>query len=261
MAKYITFGLISIFFMQCPAKNEERSYKAEVFTSSEGHELPIRILYPDNYSNSKSYPMLIFLHGVGERGNNNQNQLVHIAPRFMTDDFQKKHEAIIVFPQCAEGDSWAPYGEGETGSWLIQSDKPATISTQALLEWINIFTAETSVDPTQMYLAGLSMGGFGTMDILYRRPNMFAAAVAICGGGNSRFQSKFKHVPLWIFHGAKDLVIPVALSRKIVESCKALEMDYRYTEYPEGGHDVWNQAWSEPELVDWIFSHKLEKQE
>ena len=261
MTKYLAFGLISVFFMQCPAKNDNRSFKSEVFTSSEGHELPLRILYPDNYSKSKSYPMLIFLHGSGERGSNNQDQLVHIAPSFLTDEFQAKHEAIIVFPQCAENDSWARMEEKEEGSWLVQSDKPATSSTEALFEWINVFKMETSIDPTRTYLAGLSMGGFGTMDILYRRPNMFAAAVPICGGGNYRFTSTIRQVPIWIFHGAKDPLVPVSLSRSIAESCKALNMNYRYTEYPEGGHDVWNKAWEEPGLVDWIFSQQLQTSE
>ena len=253
--KYILFSMITFLMIQCPSETTERSFEKHVFTSEAGHELPFRVLYPDNYSKNKNYPLVLFLHGSGERGSDNEAQLVHIASSFMTDEYQSKYPSIIIFPQCAKDDRWAPV-EIINGQWTIGDSMNPKPSLQAVIEMLDQFIIDNPVDRSRMYLGGLSMGGFGTLDLLNRRPNMFAAAIPICGGGNKRYTYKYEHVPIWMFHGAKDPVVPVSLSREMSDEFRIRDMDYKYTEYPEGGHDIWNKAWSEPGLLPWIFSKK-----
>ena len=247
------FSLLSLFLLQCPSKTSEGIYEKHVYESSDGHELPYRILYPEKYSKSKSYPVLLFLHGAGERGNDNESQLAHISGKFQTDQFRHDYPAIVIFPQCAEDDSWA-YVERDNGKWLVKDTDEVTPSMYAVIELMDQLMKELPIDRSRIYLTGLSMGGFGTFALLAQRPDWFAAAVPICGGGNKRYSYKYKDIPVWIFHGAKDPVVPVELSRELAEDFKGRKMNVRYTEYPEGGHDVWNRAWDEPALLPWLFS-------
>ena len=251
--KFIFFSLISFLMIQCPSKNIERSFEKHIFYSDDGQELPYRVLFPDNYSKNKNYPLVLFLHGSGERGRDNEAQLQHIASSFMTDEYQAKYPSIIIFPQCPLEDYWAPV-DVVNGKWTISEKPNPQPAMRALIELVDQFIIDFPVDRSRMYLAGLSMGGFGTLDLLSRRPNMFAAAIPICGGGNKRFTYKYEQTPIWMFHGAKDPVVPVSLSQEMVDEFRIRNMDYKYTEYPEGGHDVWNKAWSEPELLPWLFS-------
>lgn len=252
--KYIMISLCSIFLLQCPSSNKGRSYEKFVFESSDGHELPYRVLFPDNYSKNKEYPVILFLHGAGERGNDNEKQLVHIADKFLTDEFQENYPSIVLFPQCAEDDYWA-FVNRENNQWLVEDTEKSTPSMEALMEMFLEFQQNNAVDKSRLYLAGLSMGGFGTYDLLVRRPDWFAAAIPICGGGNKRYTYKYKDVPLWMFHGAKDPVVPVSLSQELADDFRGRGMNFIYTEYPEGGHDVWTQAWEEPKLLPWLFGH------
>jgi predicted peptidase len=253
--KYLLTTLAMIFMAQCPSPNKERTFEKKTFNSISGQELPYRILFPDNYNHRESYPLIVFLHGSGERGNDNEAQLTHIAPSFLTDNFQEKYPSIILFPQCASEDTWAEVDVQEN-VWQVKDSEKATPSMESLIELIDQIIQEHGVAKTQIYIAGLSMGGFGTYDILSRRPDLFAAGISICGGGNKRYVYKYDDVSMWVFHGAKDPVVPVFLSQEMAESFGARQMDYKYTEYPEGAHDVWNQAWAEPDLLPWLFSKK-----
>lgn len=254
--KYLLISLLSTFLIACPAKKNERVYKSFTYEASSGLKLPYRVLFPDNYDKSNHYPLLLFLHGAGERGNDNEKQLVHIASKFTSDEYQEKHPSIIIFPQCPENDYWAHVNRDD-GKWLVEDTDKATPSMEAVMEMLNDFKRTEAVDKSRMYVTGLSMGGFGTYDLLSRRPNWFAAAIPICGGGNKRYSYKYSHVPIWLFHGAKDPVVPVTLSRELADDFRGRSMRVRYTEYPEGGHDVWTQAWNEEKLLPWLFSHSI----
>jgi len=244
----------------CGNTKKTSQYEAMNFTAADGHDLPYRILLPENYSKVKDYPLLVFLHGSGERGNDNTKQLAHISSNFLTEDFRKNYPAIIVFPQCAESDTWSPVDEVD-GKWFVGQAQNATPSMQALTELLDELIVKYPIQRNRMYVAGLSMGGFGTMELLNRMPETFAAAVSICGGGNRRMVHKYIEVPIWLFHGAKDPVVPVDLSRELATEFNGRNMEYNYTEYPDGGHDVWNKAWDEPKLIPWIFSKKRKTKE
>lgn len=252
--KYFSISIITLFLIMCGGtKTEERSFSKEVFTSKTNFELPYRLLKPDKIKTGETYPLVIFLHGSGERGNDNEKQLVHIAPSFLTDEYMQNHPTYVIFPQCPEEQSWGTV-EVVNDQWFVGESTEPSPSGQAVLDLIDEFINNNPVNRRKIYIAGLSMGGFGTLDLIRHRPEFFAAAVAVCGGGNKRYVNEYKDLPIWLFHGAKDQVVPVNLSQEMATEYKIRNMDYRYTEYPEGTHNVWNQAWAEPELLPWLFS-------
>ena len=128
-----------------------------------------------------------------------------------------------------------------------------------VMEILDSLDKELPIDPDRRYVTGLSMGGFGSFDLCVRRPNGFAAAVPICGGARTENAAKIAHVPLWIFHGGADPVVPVELSRNIVEALEKAGASPKYTEYPGVGHDSWTKAYQEPELVDWLLGQRRKK--
>jgi predicted peptidase len=224
--------------------------------------LPYRILYPLNYDAKKQYPLVLFLHGAGERGNNNEAQLVHGSKLFLDSANRSRYPAIVIFPQCPYTDFWA----------RIRLVKPAKDSIPHQLEYLtdapgrsmkmvnlllDSMSAEKVVDNKRIYVGGLSMGGMGTFEILWRRPGFFAAAFPICGGGNVDKASVYAdNFPAWIFHGAKDNVVDVNDSRKMYAALKAAGANVKYTEYPEARHDSWTNVFAEPGLLSWLFSQK-----
>ena len=138
---------------------------------------------------------------------------------------------------------------------------PETIqenSTLNLLEGLlNNLEENLPVDHKRIYLGGLSMGGMGTFEMLHRNPNRFAAALAICGGANPKIAGKINHIPLWIFHGEKDDVVPPLYSQQMHDALVKLKGKSRLTLYPKADHDSWTKAFKEPELLPWLFSHSL----
>jgi predicted peptidase len=121
------------------------------------------------------------------------------------------------------------------------------------MELLDALEKEFSIDADRRYVTGLSMGGYGTFDLLVRRPRDFAAAIPICGGADNSRAKDIAHVPMWIFHGSEDGAVPVARSRLIVEALKGAGGKPRYTEYQGAGHLIWSRAYAEPELVEWLF--------
>ena len=114
-----------------------------------------------------------------------------------------------------------------------------------------------TVDPKRVYISGLSMGGFGTFEIAYRNPELFAAAAPICGGGDvNAYDKRVKNIPFWIFHGDADAAVDVKYSREMADKLKKIGARVKYTEYPGVGHNSWDNAFAEPEFLKWIFSQK-----
>jgi len=223
------------------------------FQAASGLELPYQIFFPKESEKTKM-PVFIWLHGIGERGNDNLIQLKHVVPYLVSDTIQKKFPCIVAAPQCPENDFWAPLNHKE---WGTGKQEKATKSMLAVMEWIAELIKDPRVDPSRVYVGGLSMGGFGTLDLISRRPEWFAAAVPVCGGIDVDRAPTFKNVPVWIFHGAKDPVVPVKLSRDLVKALEKAGAKPNYTEYPEGGHDVWNPAIREKGLMEWLFAQHL----
>jgi len=231
---------------------EKRTYR-----NAEGETLPYRLSVPRNYDPAKKYPLVLFLHGAGERGNDNEAQLKHAGVlRLVSDEVAAKHPCFLVAPQCPTGDTWGGLPRGRKSDFKA-SDQPgkAMRLTMALLDALD---KEYSIDPARRYVTGLSMGGFGSFDLCARRPKDIAAAMPICGGGDTSKAKDMREIAFWVFHGGADPVVSPALSQKMVEALKEAGAKVKYTEYPGVGHDSWTPAYKEPELVEWLFGQHRE---
>jgi predicted peptidase len=208
-----------------------------------------RLLKPAHLKDTERYPLVIFLHGSGERGNDNEIQLKYIAPLFLSAANRENYPCFLIVPQCPADENWI-YPD-----WYREPKAPMS----TLISLIDSLLSLPFVDKSRVYITGLSMGGFGTWYLLTKRPELFAAAVPICGGGDSHQVEKFSHIPIWNFHGAKDDAVPVENSRAMIQALKNSGGSPRYTEYKKVGHDSWINAYSEPELLEWLFSKTVLK--
>ena len=185
----------------------------------------------------KKWPMMMFLHGAGERGDNLNLVKIH-GPAEMVEK-GKEFPFILVSPQCP------------AGKWWTESEQ--LLFLKALLDEIE---AECNVDKSRVYLTGLSMGGFGTWALAIEQPERFAAIAPICGGGMKFLAYRLKNVPTWVFHGEDDDVVPLSYSQGMVDSLKLAGGDVRFTVYPKTGHDSWRKAYADEELYEWFLSHR-----
>ena len=193
------------------------------------------LLYlPKQYSmdQSKKWPMILFLHGSGESGDDLEKVKVHGPPKLVEQG--KEIPFIIVSPQSPGG------------GWNIE----------ALDALLNEVTSKYAVDQDRLIVTGLSMGGFGTWSLALEFPNRFAAIAPICGGGIPARARRLRNTPAWVFHGAKDPVVPLKASQDMVDALKAAGGDVKFTVYPEAGHDAWTEAYNSPELWEWFLQQK-----
>ena len=220
--------------------------------------LPYRILLPQNFDESKKYPVLFFLHGSGERGNDNQSQLVHGSKLFLKQESRKQFQAIIIFPQCPANSYWPNVkieSQNNTREFNFQKGGKSTLAMELLVKLVKDIKAKPYADRSRFYVGGLSMGGMGTLEVLRRQRNTFAAAFSICGGDDIGNVKKYRKIPLWFFHGGKDDVVPLVNSERIVAALKTMGAEVKFTLYPEANHNSWDQAFAEPEFLPWLFSH------
>lgn len=222
-----------------------------------------RILFPENFDPSKQYPVVFFLHGRGESGKDNEKQLTNGAKLFLKKEVRETYPAIVIFPQCPADSYWANVNieadsAGKRHFDFIKGGTP-TKAMSGLLGMIDNILDKPYTDKKQVYAGGLSMGGMGVYELLRRKPKTFAAAFAICGGDNLANINKYKHVPLWIFHGGKDDVVDPAFSTAIANQLKIVGKEVRFTLFPDANHNSWDAAFAEPELLKWLFSHQLNK--
>ena len=219
-----------------------------------------RILFPENFNPDKKYPIVFVLHGKGESGKDNEKQLAHGASLFLKKDIRRNFPAIVVFPQCAEDDYWANVEitttqNGKRNFSFKEGGKP-TKAMHALKGMVKNFLKKPFIDRHRVYLGGLSMGAMGTFELLRRQRRTFAAAFAICGGDNTNNIKKYQNIPLWLFHGGMDDIVDPAFSIAISERLKALGDEVKFTLYPKANHNSWDSAFSEPDLVPWLFGHR-----
>ena len=210
--------------------------------------MPYRLFIPRDYDPRRSYPLVVYLHGSGGLGSDNLKQISSAnayGPRFfMSQAVQSKHPALILAPQAPNGTAWSSSGPGSTLSF------PARL----MVEIVQALQREYSIDASRLYITGQSLGGFGTWDIITRRPDLFAAAAPLCGGGRPDAAKAIKHIPIWAFHGAADDNVPVERSREMVAALRNLGSTIRYNEYPGIGHPVWVRAYTNPALIEWMFA-------
>lgn len=238
-------------------------YQRREFLYEDGKVLPYRILYPENYDKTKKYPLILVLHGAGERGKDNVKQLVHGSKLFIADSNRKKFPAIVIFPQCPEESFWAAVKIDRSKQPLkIEFDytSPPNWPLIAANELVKKIIAEEGVNKKQVYITGLSMGGMGTFESVYRYPELYAAALPICGGGDTlHYDKRIAKTKFWVFHGAADAVVNVTLSQQMVQQLKELKVPVTYSEYPGVNHNSWDNAFAEPDYLRWMFSNKRKK--
>jgi predicted peptidase len=256
--------LLFICFLSCLqallAQDSSLYQRAEFVR--DGDTLRYRILYPENAEPGKIYPLIVFLHGSGERGSDNALQLFHGGDLFLKSDLRKQYPAVVIFPQCPLGQAWSvfPHGHRDTTDGFNQLLNLDTLSTPERLVkgLMDSLARHKRIDKKRIYLGGLSLGGFGTYDLVIHYPKYFAAAFPICGQANiPLYVKKAKSLPVWIFHGAKDNVVNPKPDRDLIRTLKdAGAKNARYTEYPEATHNSWDNAFAEPDLLPWLFSQK-----
>lgn len=196
------------------------------------------LLYlPKDYSeNNESFPLVLFLHGAGERGNDLEKVKVHGLPRLINEG--KEFPFIVVSPQCPEDMFW---------------------STDVLSALLDEIEANYRVDKNRIYVTGLSMGGNGTWSLALAEPNRFAAIAPVCGWSVPSVACTIKHLPIWVFHGAKDDVVPISASEIMVERLKSCDGNVKFTVYPEANHDSWTETYNNEELYKWFLEQSLDK--
>ena len=260
--KILLPGFFVALFISFYANAQDKSlFEKRVFISQSGDTMKYRILYPQNYDKNKEYPLVVFLHGAGERGDDNEKQLTHGADLFLDRENREKFPAIVVFPQCPEDQYWIDISiraklRGDGDPDFKESIKSPSEELAVVNELVDQTLESESVNKKQLYLIGLSMGGFGTFETLARWPEKYAAAVGICGGGNISLTKNYAdHAAIWITHGAKDDVVPVVLSQRLYHALKEQSADVRYTEFPEANHNAWDPTFAMPGLLPWLFSN------
>ncbi len=193
---------------------------------------PLPYLLYNPGTETSAVPLILFLHGSGERG----NDLVHVGDEGLPEILAKLPEAaFVVAPQCSENTRWTDH-------------------LRALETLLDTITAEYAVDPNRLYLTGLSLGGQGVWYLAARNPERFAALVPVCGRSNPKAAVNLKDLPVWVFHGAADDTVPVNESEKMVAALKEAGGNVKFTAYPGVGHNSWAKAYSEPELYSWLFA-------
>jgi predicted peptidase len=255
--------IISILTFMCIAmtgfSQEKEQFKKESFIQQRD-TLNYRILYPENFSEDKTYPLMLFLHGAGERGRDNEKQLVHGSTLFLDSLNRKKFPAVVVFPQCPESDYWSNVNvdrSADGNNFKFENGGEPTKPLSQVIKLLDSLINRSFIDKNRVYVGGLSMGGMGTFEILYRRPDMFAAAIAICGGADPETVSAYaKTTPVWIFHGAMDDVVNPKYSLKMAEALLKAGAHPKMYLYDTENHNSWDRAFAEADFLPWLFDKK-----
>jgi predicted peptidase len=237
------------------AAADEKAAVLEIRVFKSGDEsLPYRLLKPASYDAAKKYPLVLFLHGAGERGTDNQKQLVHGIADFTTAEAMRDRPCFLVVPQCPSDKRWVEVDWSSASHKMPEKASDPLRLTMALLDSLE---KEFSIDARRVYVTGLSMGGFGAWDAIQRYPKRFAAAIPICGGGDVEAADKLVGVNIWAFHGALDNAVKVSRSRDMIAAIKKAGGSPKYTEYPAAGHDSWTATYRDPKVHAWLFSQEL----
>lgn len=225
----------------------------KTFSGTGGKKLNYRWAEPERTEPGRKYPLVVLFHGAGERGADNVRQLVWGAGDLLGYMREKNIPGYFIAGQVPTGQLWV------NTPWALAAHRmPAEPGeTMALvLELVEKCAAELPVDRDRIYVTGVSMGGYGTWDAVQRRPDLFAAAMPVCGGGDTHLAWRIRDVPIWTWHGDRDGAVPVTRSREMTSALWAVDGNIRYTEVPGCGHDVWRPAYASREALDWFFSRR-----
>jgi predicted peptidase len=217
-------------------------------------EFRYRLLRPEVTEPGIRHPVVLFLHGAGERGDDNEAQLKFLPEWMSGAGNRRRHPCLLIAPQCRKDHAWAEI-DWKQKRPLPLAERP-TADLAAAVAALDAVLAAEPADPARVYLTGLSMGGYGTWDLACRSPERFAAVVPICGGGDAAVAARLVGMPLWCFHGSDDPLVPAALSRSMIAAIVAAGGTPIYSELPGVGHDSWSPAYRNPAVLDWLFAQR-----
>lgn len=251
--------LLGVIFMgsliAISGKAQTNRFNYNKYTNGKGDTLNYRQLFPDNNPSGK-YPLIIFLHGSGERGNDNEAQLKWGVANFATDQMMSQHPAYVIAPQCPLNQTWSNFTKAKTGTAMMLQPLPSK-PMELLIALVQQLKKTLPIDTNRIYITGLSMGGYGTFDIIERYPDLFAAAVPVCGGGDTSKAVSIAHIPMWIFHGAKDPAVNPQNSLDMLNALTNAGAHIGFTQYAEVGHFSWVGAYTDAMMIEWLFrQHK-----
>jgi len=249
VALAIAFVVSVVCAAPVKAQADDSLFQKKLYAGANGAQMPYRLYVPANYDAKAKYPLVLWLHGANGRGNDNVLQIsagnslgTHIWTK---PENQAKFPAFVLAPQCPADTFW-PRPRG--------SEPPEPL--RLALEILDAVQKEYSIDPDRVYVAGQSMGGEGTWAALRYAPGRFAAGIPLCGYLTPEEAASVAHVPVWIFQGEADPIVSVTGAREFVAALKKAGGTPRYNEYPGVGHQVWERAFAEPELVAWLAAQK-----
>ena len=224
---------LSILF---PKNNDKRNIKKFITDVTIEVELNYLLYLPSDYSDfKKAYPLVLFLHGAGERGEDINLVEIHGIPKLI--NMGKELPFITIAPQCPSDRWWSE-----------------TVFVKALISLIEKTKAQYNVDGSRIYATGLSMGGYGTLAIAIEKPDLLSGIIPICGGGDLKKIGRLKDMPVWLFHGDSDTVVPVENSTKIYDILKPINDNVKITIYEDVGHDSWTQTYDNNHIYEWLLS-------
>ena len=233
MTKYFTLLIVLTLWIATPAVAEDDDQTAQRLDVTVHIEMGYLLSLPKGYEEKESWPLLLFLHGSGERGDDLELVKKHGPPKLIAEG--KDFPFIVVSPQCPSGQSWEPY---------------------ELNVLLNDLSGKYKVDQDRIYVTGLSMGGFGTWRLAVAMPRRFAAIAPVCGGGDLSSARRLRSLPIWVFHGAKDKAVPVELSEEMVAAIEKAGGTPKLTIYPDAEHDSWTETYNNPDLYEWLLAQK-----
>ncbi|MBN2727947.1 MAG: prolyl oligopeptidase family serine peptidase [Bacteroidales bacterium] len=253
MKKFLIFCIAVLTFHGLSGQNDEwkNLLSKESYSDSLG-TLPYRLYIPAQILPDQKPAFVLFLHGAGERGTDNELQLTHGVKEFMAEDIRGEYNFILLAPQCPESARWTEV------DWTKASSKmPPRISIplQESFELMDSLIEEYNVDPQQIYITGLSMGGFGTWDAICRRPDFFAAAMPVCGGGDESKAGLIAHIPIRAFHGKLDHLVLPARSINMVNAIRLNGGNAEIILFDDLGHLCWDRVYQNHDNIHWLFSN------
>ncbi|TAG10441.1 MAG: hypothetical protein EAZ42_03615 [Verrucomicrobia bacterium] len=226
------------------------STQAQQFSSSHGMKLPYQWIEPTPSNNNARYPLVLFLHGSGERGNDNISQMQQGMPDLLVTMKKLGQSSFLLAPQCPTEIRWRPI---DKATMRPISTPDENLLLDALEELVTSKLSDPRIDPSRFYLTGISMGGYGTWELLRRNRLPIAAAMPICGAGIAEDTTAFAEKPIWIFHGEMDSVVPALFSQEMAAALRHAKL----TLYPNVGHDSWAKTYQNPEVIQWLFNQRL----
>lgn len=220
---------------------------------NEGKQLPYRWI---KVGQGKNPALVLFLHGAGERGSDNEAQLTHGVGDLIKWLGKKGKSAVVLAPQCQTGVWWADLrGNFRSDEGARLPEKPSFMM-DLVFGATDLLLKSEEVDRERVYVTGLSMGGFGSFAAVAYRPDLFAAAMPVCGGGDATTAQRMKGVPFWVFHGEEDKVVPLGSSETMVKALRGAGASVKFRKYPGVGHDSWSATYRDPAVWEWLFAQK-----